>query len=97
MCPLILLWSCQLTFLILLPVIKTQLYSITASLARISLHLYTETQEGNVVSFLWNIVMIHLECCGVSGHQDFQESDHWSRQREKKQVRVGCKPPVWSG
>ena len=85
--PLILLWSSQLTFLILLPVIKNQFYSIISSLTRYSLHLYTEKQDMNVVSFLWNLVMVQLECCGVSSHQDFQQTGLWAEERDKGQVR----------
>ena len=86
MSPLILVWSSQLTFLILLPIVKNQFYAILSSLARLSLNLYTEKQEVNVVSFLWNLVMVHLQCCGVSSHQDFQETEVWSAERDKKQV-----------
>jgi len=84
--PLILIWSSQLTFLILLPVIKNQLYSIVSSLARHSLHHYTEKQDVNVLTFLWNLVMVQLECCGVSSHQDFQDTQLWARERDNLQV-----------
>ena len=80
------IWSSQLTFLILLPIIKNQLYTIISSLARHSLNLYTEKQEGNVMSFLWNLVMVHLECCGVTSHQDFQHTQLWGQERNKLQV-----------
>ena len=39
-------------------------------------------------SFLWNLVMVHLECCGVSSHQDFQDTQLWGQERDNLQVSV---------
>ncbi len=75
-------WSAQLTFLIVLPVLRGPLYSWLARLATMSLELYREPgdwgEDTNLVTFVWNVVMVHLECCGVNSYQDFQQSQQWS-------------------
>ena len=88
----------QLTFLIVLPVLRGPLYSWLARLATLSLELYKEPgnlegaeeeeEDTNLVTFLWNIVMVHLECCGVNSYQDFQQSPQWSATRHKLQVII---------
>ena len=88
--PVILLWSSQLTFLIVFPVVKNQLYNMLDTLAKSSLVMYgeAESEEQNLATFLWNLVMVHLECCGVTSHQDFQLSQRWNEHKEKFQVRI---------
>ena len=82
----------------MLPVLRGPLYTWLARLATFSLELYKEPgyveEEGgeeedtNLLTFLWNIVMVHLECCGVNSYQDFQQSPHWSATRHKLQVII---------
>ena len=60
-----------------------------ADIGRASLVMYGGMQEEqNIVTFVWNIVMVHLECCGVNSHQDFQLSDSWNEHKEKFQVII---------
>ena len=91
--PIVIIWSAQLTFLIVLPVVRGPLYSWLARLATLSIELYNEPgEEGegdtNLVTFVWNVMMVHLECCGVNSYQDFQQSPHWSAARQKLQVII---------
>ena len=87
--PIVILWSGQLTFLIVFPVVKTHLYNALADIGKASLVLYVGMQEEqNIVTFIWNIVMVHLQCCGVNSHQDFQLSDSWNEHKEKFQVII---------
>ena len=87
------IWSAQLTFLIVLPVVRGPLYSWLSRLATFSLELYrepgdTEEEDTNLVTLVWNVVMVHLECCGVNSYQDFQQSPQWSAARHKLQVII---------
>ena len=92
--PIIVIWSAQLTFLIVLPVVKTQLYNLVGNLSKFSLEYYTgagtdtekDDDKENIITFLWNLVMVHLQCCGVTSHQDFQLSPVWNSDKEKLQV-----------
>ena len=82
------IWSAQLTFLIVLPVVRGPLYSWLSRLATFSLELYREPgdeeeEDANLVTLVWNVVMVHLECCGVNSYQDFQQSPQWSATRHK--------------
>lgn len=91
--PIVIIWSAQLTFLIVLPVLRGPLYSWLARLATMSLELYKEPGDGeeedtNLVTFVWNVVMVHLECCGVNSYQDFQQSQQWSAAKHKLQVII---------
>jgi len=92
--PIIVIWSAQLTFLIVLPVVKTQLYNLIGNLSKLSLEQYTgagtdtdkDDHKENIITFLWNMVMVHLQCCGVTSYQDFQLSSVWNSDKEKLQI-----------
>lgn len=83
--PIIIIWSIQLTFLIVLPVVKGPLYNLLSSLGKKSLDVYSE-EGDNLISFLWNSIMVHLQCCGVNSHQDFQTSWLWNNDKQKLQI-----------
>ena len=57
--PLLVVWSAQLTFLIVLPMVRGPVYSLLASLATASLEMFTETgtdteaEEGQVSWDWW--------------------------------------------
>ena len=58
--PLLVVWAAQLTFLIVLPVVRGPVYSLLASLATASLEMFTETgadteaEEGQVSWDWWS-------------------------------------------
>ena len=43
--------------------------------------------QGGLLSLVWTVVMVRLQCCGVTGHEDFRHSPAWTRDtRHTQQV-----------
>ena len=41
--------------------------------------------QGGLVSLVWTVVMVRLQCCGVTGHEDFRHSPAWTRDTKHTQ------------
>ena len=87
--PILLLWGMELVFLILFPVIKPIISSWTAWAGRASLAQYRgEKEEVNLITFVWNMLMGGLQCCGVQSYWDFTNNTVWDRSKLNLQVSL---------
>jgi hypothetical protein len=85
--PILILWSLQLVFLILLPAFTPLLYSFASWLGQFSLGGYRgEREEMNLLTFVWNNGMAELECCGLENYLDFTNSSQWQRSKMNLQA-----------
>ena len=77
----------ELVFLILFPVLKPIVSSWIAWVGRASLgHYRGEKEEVNLVTFVWNMVMGTLQCCGVNNYRDFTNNTIWDKSKLNLQV-----------
>jgi len=85
--PLITLWTMELVLLIVYPGVKQFVMAGLQLLLQTSLDQYRGTSgTKDLLSLVWDHVMVNLGCCGSNSYLDFTNSTTWASTRSGMQI-----------